>query len=232
MVAVRMRTAGQPALRRKIFSDGPGINMPGAAACAVDSAQAAAACHADVAHAIGRRGFDLSLHVCRTRIRRTDAGFHSSLHVSAYRPASGVPTGSALVPPASVHSPITAVMMLPAAARPCARVLRADGVSGMDIAERNGVAAVLPTSSSGLPARCETLLIASDRGPAAMRVSADCQTGRHMSYNAPADSCARVICQSALHRGGGHRQRSPVVEQTKLAKNCVSTQNRRHGREQ
>jgi hypothetical protein len=53
-----------------------------------------------------------------------------------------------------------------------------------------------------------------------------------MSYNAPADSCARVICQVALHRGGGHRQRLPVVEQTKLAKNCVSTQNRRHGREQ
>jgi hypothetical protein len=26
-----MRTAGQPALRRKIFSDGPGMTMPGAA---------------------------------------------------------------------------------------------------------------------------------------------------------------------------------------------------------
>ena len=91
---------------------------------------------------------------------------------------------------------------------------------------------LLPRSAPALPARCEALLIASDRGTGAMRVFADCQPGRHMSYNAPADSCAWVICQCVLHRGGGHRHRSPVVEQTMLAKNCVSTQNRRHGRKQ
>lgn len=37
MVAVRMRTAGQQALRRNNHHDGPGIIMPGAAACAFDT---------------------------------------------------------------------------------------------------------------------------------------------------------------------------------------------------
>lgn len=35
MVAVRMRTAGQQALRGRTVYDGPGMTMPGAAACAV-----------------------------------------------------------------------------------------------------------------------------------------------------------------------------------------------------
>lgn len=232
MVAVRMRTAGQPAWRRKIFSDGPGINMPGAAACAEDSVQAAAACHPVLVHAMGQPASGTLLHAGRTRIGRSSAGFSSFLHFPAYRPASGVHTGSSPVLPDSFQPVVSAVMMLPAAARVCVRMPHAQGVSGMDIAERNGVAAVLPRSSPALPARCEALLIGSDRGTGAMRVFADCQPGRHMSYNAPADSCAWVICQLASRRGGGHRQRSPVVEQTKLAKNCVSTQNRRHGREQ
>lgn len=232
MVAVRMRTAGQPALRRKIFSDGPGMTMPGAAACAHDSARAAAACHPDVVHVMGLRALGTWLHACRTRIGRPGAGIPSSLHFPAHRPASGVHTGSRPVLPDSFRSPVSPVTMLPSAARVCARVQRAAGFSGMDIAERNGVAAVLPRSAPALPARCEALLIGSDRGTGAMRVFADCQPGRHMSYNAPADSCAWVICQCVLHRGGGHRHRSPVVEQTMLAKNCVSTQNRRHGRKQ
>jgi hypothetical protein len=148
VVAVRMRTAGQPALRRKIFSDGPGMTMPGAAACAHDSARAAAACHPDVVHVMGRRALGTWLHACRTRIGRPGAGIPSSLHFPAHRPASGVHTGSRPVLPDSFRSPVSPVTMLPSAARVCARVQRAAGFSGMDIAERNGVAAEVRASAS------------------------------------------------------------------------------------
>lgn len=45
MVAVRMRTAGQQALRGRTVDDGPGMTMPGAAACALDAHDAGAAQH-------------------------------------------------------------------------------------------------------------------------------------------------------------------------------------------
>ena len=45
MVAVRMRTAGQQALRGRTVHEGPGMTMPGAAACALDAHDAGAAQH-------------------------------------------------------------------------------------------------------------------------------------------------------------------------------------------
>lgn len=232
MVAVRMRTAGQPALRRNIFSTGPGIDMSGAAACASGSASASQGVPADLALWTRRRVFDRSLHPCRTRIRPQDAALAASLHFSSYRLASRLHTGLALPLPDSLEA------LARRLDRPCrrlrlhARVWPVQLVSGMDIADRNGGAVVASVAGPALPAWCEAVLSASDRGVAAMRVFADCLTGRHMSYNAPAASCAWVICQPVDHRGGGRCKTSPVVHQTKLAKNCVSTQNRRHGREQ
>lgn len=203
MVAVRMRTAGPSALRRKIISEGPGIGMPGAAACAPAGQGQSWACHAALARWIKYRVFDRTLHGACTRIGPSSASSRFSLNKSSYRPASALYTGLARGVPGSPHSLFIAAVAPPLQARVCCRLRSAAAVSGMDIAERNGVAAVTPNAAPHLPAPCEAVLIVSDHRVATMRVFADCLTGRHMSYNAPADSCASVICLHPVHRGGG-----------------------------
>lgn len=203
MVAVRMCTAGPSALRRKIISEGPGIGMPGAAAWASAGRVAVLLGHPVAVRVTKCRVFDRTLHGPATRIGPSSASFRFSLNKSSYRPASAVYTGLARGAPASLHSLFIAAVAPPLQARVCCRLRSAAAVSGMDIAEQNGVAAVTPNAAPHLPALCEAVLIASERRAAAMRVFADCQTGRHMSYNAPADSCASVICLHPVHRGGG-----------------------------
>lgn len=203
MVAVRMRTAGPSALRRKIIGEGPGMFMPGAAACASARRATSLPGHADVVRLTTCPVFDRTLHAPGTRIGSSSASFRSSQNKSSHRPASAVYTGLARGASGSLHFLFIAAGALPARARVSPRRRPVAAVSGMDIAEQNRVAAVTPNAALHLPALCEAVLIASERRAAAMRVFADCQTGRHMSYNAPADSCASVICLHSVHRGGG-----------------------------
>ncbi|MCP1574363.1 hypothetical protein J2S30_002742 [Herbaspirillum rubrisubalbicans] len=125
MVAVRRRTAGQPALRRKIFSDGPGMNMPGAAACARRLCACSSAWRR-VVSPLSAAELGNILHSRHTRfsllslpIRRPHLFLHQAarcLHTSLMRTAS-----------------------LPS-------FFSYRLVSGMDIADRNVVTAVAPSA--------------------------------------------------------------------------------------
>ncbi len=220
MVAVRTRTAGQPALRRSIIIEQPGICMPGAAACALQ--RSACAATATLPVPLSQRPFALPLPPA--------APFSLPSFLPAFLRLTASHFATGVMSLASVHG-----------ARLCSRAAiavahRAEAsstpVSGMDIADRNAVAAVRRTASHRR-FRLRRGVCGTGRGLGqSIRVVAYCLTGWHMSYNAPAACCARVIHLQQIHRGGGLREKSPSVDQTMLAKKAVSTQNRQHGREQ
>lgn len=128
MVAVRTRTAGQPALRRRIIIDQPGIYMPGAAACALP----VCACDANL--------IAVAAHRSHCSPASAFLPLFPSLPELLHRPARRSRTGVAPV----MGKPRLRVSGL----HGCVPAHRAEAftdlISGMDIADRNTVAAVTP----------------------------------------------------------------------------------------
>ena len=128
MVAVRTRTAGQPALRCRIIIDQPGISMPGAAACALP------VCDRDVNLIV------VASHRSHCSPASASLPLFPFLPERLHRPARRSRTGVA---------PVMGKLRLRVSGLhggiPAHRAEAfTDLISGMDIADRNTVAAVTP----------------------------------------------------------------------------------------
>lgn len=130
MVAVRTRTAGQPALRRRIIIDRPGMSMPGAAACALPVCDCDVNLIAVASHRSHCSPASASLPLFPPLPER--------LHRPARRSCTGVAPvmGKLRLRVSGLHGGI-----------PAHRAEAfTDLISGMDIADRNTVAAVTPSA--------------------------------------------------------------------------------------
>jgi hypothetical protein len=130
VVAVRTRTAGQPALRCRIIIDQPGISMPGAAACALPVCDCDVNLIAVASHRSHCSPASASLPLFPPLPER--------LHRPARRSRTGVAPvmGKLRLRVSGLHSGI-----------PAHRAEAfTDLISGMDIADRNTVAAVTPSA--------------------------------------------------------------------------------------
>lgn len=135
MVAVRTRTAGQPALRRRIIIEQPGICMPGAAACALQRS----ACAATSTLPVPLSQRPLALPLPPAAPFSLPSFLPAFLRLTASHFATGV-MSLASVPGARrcSRAAIAVAHRAEASSTP---------VSGMDIADRNAVAAVRRTAS-------------------------------------------------------------------------------------
>ena len=216
MVAVRTRTAGQPALRCRIIIDQPGMSMPGAAACALP------VCDRDVNLIV------VASHRSHCSPASASLPLFPFLPERLHRPARRSRTGVA---------PVMGKLRLRVSGLhggiPAHRAEAfTDLISGMDIADRNTVAAVTPSAPhcSFRPAPVGASAVAGGE----LHHQGSCVLPDPVAYVV---QCARRLLRTgnlsaAGPPWGGLRKKAPGVDQTMLAKIFVSTQNRQHGREQ